>query len=87
MFDVYMRENGKKHPPVFAVDNNASLWGTEKLGIPICNPETILDVPEDERIVILCNAFYEEIAKQLNDMGINHYELTEEIMRMNGKPI
>ncbi|WP_349946590.1 sugar phosphate isomerase/epimerase [Lacrimispora sp. BS-2] len=87
MFDVYMGEYGKKYPPVFAVDNNACLWGTEKLGIPICNPEAILEIPEDERIVILCNAYYEEIAKQLNDMGINHYELTEEILRMNGKPI
>ncbi|PJJ31126.1 sugar phosphate isomerase/epimerase family protein [Lacrimispora celerecrescens] len=87
MFDVYMGEYGKKHPPVFAVDNNACIWGTEKLGIPICNPETLLEVPEDERIVILCNAYYEEIAKQLNDMGINHYELTEEIIRMSGKPI
>ncbi|MDR1772919.1 MAG: sugar phosphate isomerase/epimerase [Hungatella sp.] len=87
MFDVYMGQYGKKHPPVFAIDNNACLWGTEKLGIPICNPEAIFEIPEDERIVILCNGYYEEIAKQLSDMGINHYELTEEILRMNGKPI
>lgn len=87
MFDVYMGEYGEKYPPIFAVDNNAHLWGTEKLGIPICNPQDILEVQEEDRIVILCNAYYEEIAKQLGDMGINHYELTEEILRMNGKPI
>lgn len=87
MFDVYMGEYGEKHPPIFVVDNNAQLWGTEKLGIPICNPQSILKVQEEDRIVILCNAYYEEIAKQLGDMGINHYELTEEILRMNGKPI
>jgi sugar phosphate isomerase/epimerase len=87
MFDVYMGEYGEKYPPIFAVDNNAHLWGTEKLGVPICNPQAILEVQEEDRVVILCNAYYEEIAKQLEDMGINHYELTEEILRMNGKPI
>lgn len=87
MFDVYMGEYGKKYPPIFAVDNNAHLWGTEKLGVSICNPQAILEVQEEDRIVILCNAYYEEIAKQLGDMGINYYELTEEILRMNGKPI
>jgi sugar phosphate isomerase/epimerase len=87
MFDVYMGQYGKKYSPVFAVDNNASLWGTEKMGIPICNPEAILEIQEEDRIVILCNAYYEEIAKQLSDMGINHYVMTEEILRFNGKPI
>lgn len=87
MFDVYMKEYGGKYPPVFAVDNNAFLWGTKKLGIPICDPRTILELQEEERIVILCNGYYEEIARQLDDMGIHQYELTEEILRMNGKLI
>ena len=87
MFDVYMKEYGKKYPPAFAVDNNSSLWGTEKSGIPICNPQSILKLQEDERIIILCNGYYEEIARQLDDMGIHQYELTEEILRMNGKLI
>lgn len=87
MFDVYMKEYGGKYPPFFAVDNNVSLWGTEKLGIPICDPRTILELQEEERIVIICNGYYEEITRQLNDMGIHQYELTEEILRMNGKPI
>ncbi|NLL75906.1 MAG: sugar phosphate isomerase/epimerase [Clostridiales bacterium] len=87
MFDVYMKEFGGKYPPDFAVDNNASLWGTFKMGIPICKPQDILKIPENERVVIVCNAYYEEIIEQLRGMGIDDYELTEEILRMNGKPI
>lgn len=87
MFDVYMQEFGKKHPPDFAVDNNADLWGTVKMGIPVRNPRDILKIVENQRIVIVCNAYYEEIIEQLREMGIDDYELTEEILRMNGKPV
>lgn len=87
MFDVYMKEFGTKYPPIFAVDNNKSLWGTTKLGIPICNPDKILDIPEKDRAIILCNAFYEEISEQLREMGVHDYILTEEVLRMNGKPL
>ncbi len=87
MFDGYMREFGEKYPPEFAVDNNSSLWGTRKLGVSICNPQDILKIPESERKVILCNAYYEEIIEQLKTMGIRDYELSEEILRMNGKPV
>ncbi len=87
MFDVYMRDFGKKYPPFFAVDNNASLWGTDKLGIVIRSPQDILAVPEEERVIILCNAYYEDNIKQLEDMGIYRYELTEEILRMTGRPL
>lgn len=87
MFDVYMKEFGSKYPPVFAVDNNSELWGTSKRDILIHNPQDILSIPEDERLVIICNAFYEEIIDQLEKMGISEYILTEEILRMNGKPI
>lgn len=87
MFDVYMKEFGTEYPPMFAVDNNPLLWNTVKMGVAICNPEEIVRIPENERIVILCNAYYEEITKQLREMGIHDYVLTEEILRMNGKPI
>lgn len=75
MFDIYMKEYGIKFGPAFAVDNNASLWGTKKSGILICPPQDIVKVPEENRSVILCTIYYEEIEKQLNDMGIYNYEL------------
>lgn len=87
MFDVYMEEFGDKYPPDFTVDNNTSLWGTVKQGVPIYSPGDILRIPDNERVVIICNAYYEEIIEQLEDMGINDYILTEEILRMNGKPM
>lgn len=87
MFDVYMKEFGSKYPPIFVADNNSVLWGTSKRDISIHNPQDILNIPQDERMVIICNAFYEEIIVQLEEMGISEYILTEEVLRMNGKPI
>lgn len=87
MFDVYMRDFGSKYPPFFVVDNNAALWGTDKLGIPIRSPRDILGIPEEGREIILCNAYYEDNIKQLHDMGIDQCVLTEEILRMTGRPL
>lgn len=87
MFNVYMQQFGKKYPPLFAVDNNEKLWGTVKSGVRICNPIDILKIPEEERLVIICNAYYEEICVQLSCMGVRNSLLSEEILRMNGKPI
>lgn len=87
MLNVYMKEYGEKYPPELIVDNNASLWGTQKYGITIGKPQDIGKVPREDRKIIICNAYYEEIIEQLANMNIFEYELTEEILRMNGKPL
>lgn len=82
MFDAFMNEFGEKNPPIFVVDNNSDLWGTQKKGIPIRDPKDILLIPEEERVVIVCNAFVNAIALQLEEMGVNEYLYCEEVYRM-----
>lgn len=53
------------------VDNNKQLWGTELNGVEIVNPKEICNYKVD--IVIIASESYEEIAKQLDQMGIFDY--------------
>ena len=59
---------GKLYKPLFAVDNNDKLWGSKKNGILIYNPNRIKDIPKEERLVIICSRYYEEIGVQLQEM-------------------
>lgn len=72
MLFYYMKEWGKLYPPVFAVDNNSALWGKKVHGVKVEPPEKILEIPGDERNVMICNLQYlAEIKKQLEEMGVN----------------
>lgn len=73
MLEYYLRHEGKKYPPEFAVDNNSGKWGTEVLGIPVRQPDAILDVPADNLCLVICSIYYREIAKQLSAMGVEQY--------------
>jgi len=73
MLEHYLEHEGKKYPPEFAVDNNSGKWGTEVSGIPVRQPDAILDVPTDNLCLIICSIYYREIAKQLRTMGIKQY--------------
>ncbi len=86
MLDVYMKFFGEEYRPHYIVDNNAKLWGTQKYGILICDPKMLAQSEQKNNVVIICSAYYEEIIIQLQSMGINQYELSEEILRMSGKP-
>lgn len=66
----YMCEWGNKYPPAFMVDNNPDLWDKTYHGIPIRKPEAILEVPEDQRNVFICNRFYGSVGVQLTQMGV-----------------
>lgn len=70
----YMNIWGDRFKPSFIVDNDKNKWGTLYQGIEVKSPEAILDVPEDERLVILCNMRYEEIGVQLDKMGVKYTE-------------
>lgn len=66
----YMCEWAGKYPPAFMVDNNSSLWGQSFYGVPIRKPEAILEVPEDQRNVFICNQYYGPVGEQLTQMGV-----------------
>lgn len=74
----YMHTWGRKFPPVFLVDNNTDLWGKEKYGLPVKAPEAILEIPEEERRVLLCSGFYREIGAQLTSMGIPYTRYSDQ---------
>ena len=64
-----MKNYGEKYPPLFTCDNNPARWGEDFYGIKIESPEKLRDLPENTGIFI-CNIYYREIEKQLQDMGI-----------------
>ena len=66
----YMCEWSHKYPPAFMVDNNSSLWGQTRYGVPVRKPEAILEIPEDQRNVFICNQYYGPVGEQLRQMGV-----------------
>ena len=69
----YMKNYGKKYPPLFTCDNNPKLWGSEFEGLAVRNPEELKTLPEDCGVYI-CNMYYREIETQLREMGIKNIE-------------
>jgi len=72
MAQNYMESWGEKYPPAFLVDNNSKAWGMEAYGFEIKSPNSILEIPEQERSVWICNQYYDAVGKQLRDMGIEY---------------
>ncbi len=74
-FENYMAcyglEEGKR--PLFAVDNNLSAVGGHKLGVEIKAPKVLADMNREQFYVVICCARYEEIGRQLEEMGIMDY--------------
>lgn len=68
----YIVNWAKDYPPYRMVDNNQNKWGQEFFGVPIVSPETILEIPPEERNVFICNMYYSQIATQLEQMGIDY---------------
>ena len=73
MCEKYMEYYGWQYPPLFACDNNPRLWGKRRYGLEVKPPEALKGLPR-ECAVIICNTFYEEIAGQLREMGIENIE-------------
>lgn len=78
MLTDYMCTFGEKYPPHFAVDNGKSRWDTEIAGVPVKSPQAILDVPEEERNVVICCMYYDEIGRQLQEMGVTYEEFWDQ---------
>ena len=71
MCRAYMKCYGEKYPPLYTCDNNSRVWGNEFCGLIIHNPEDLKSLPED-CAVFICNVYYDEIEKQLREMGIKN---------------
>ncbi len=69
----YMACYGEKYPPLFICDNNPKLWGTKIYGIEVKPPKDLRTLPKDCGVIV-CNVFYQEIAEQLREMGIEQIE-------------
>ena len=67
----YMDYYGQKYPVLFTCDNNQNRWGQTFEGLEIRSPEALKDLPEDCAI-FLCNMYYDEVERQLRDMGIQN---------------
>lgn len=72
-FDYYMSKYGEKYPPVFAVDNRESLWGTLKTGVEIKSPSDLFEMQPDETFVMVCVKDYESVVNQLMEHGLYDY--------------
>ncbi len=73
----YMDTLGDKYPPYFAVDNGKMRWGTKVCGVDVKAPSAILDVPAEERNVVICCMYYDAISAQLKAMGVEHSEFQD----------
>ena len=75
-FDIYMNEYGildKKYSPAYAIDNDSSKWNTEKNGVKIVNPLTLLQEKEEDVLVIICSKNYDDMLLQLRELGNFNY--------------
>lgn len=68
----YIVNWAQDYPPYRMVDNNQDKWGQEFFGVPIVSPETILEIPPEERNVFICNMYYSQISAQLEQMGVDY---------------
>lgn len=75
MFEDYMKKYGGKYRPVFLVDNDSDKWGRFRMGIEICSPKKLLELPKEKYKLIVCSFYYKEIGKQLEEMGITDYKV------------
>ncbi|SFT57821.1 Sugar phosphate isomerase/epimerase [Selenomonas sp. GACV-9] len=71
MCRAYMKCYGEDFPPLYTCDNNPQVWGKEFCGLSVHAPEDLRSLPEDCAIFI-CNVYYEEIERQLRDMGLKN---------------
>jgi len=56
----------------FFCDNSLLRQGSEFYGLPIFSPDKLLEESKDDTLVIINTEYYQEIAKQLLDMGFEH---------------
>lgn len=74
-FNKYMNKFGDKYPPLYAVDNNSDVWGTDKKGVQIKNPLCLSSETSDNLLVIICAKNSSSIIEQLLSMRMYDYRI------------
>lgn len=72
MAQNYMEEWGSRYKPAFFADNNKDNWGEIRMGVEVKSPDEIKNIPEQDRLVLICNLFYDAIGEQLDGMGVGY---------------
>lgn len=67
----YMKCYGEQYPPLFACDNDSSLWGSVFCGLEIKPPEALRHLHRDCGVMI-CNMYYRDIERQVRELGIEN---------------
>lgn len=73
MLDDYMQKYGSQYMPKYLIDNSEENWGKEKYGIIITGPGSLINLPKENLHIIICNIYYRQIGKQLENMGFSEY--------------
>ena len=73
MLDDYMQKYGSQYMPKYLIDNSEEKWGKEKYGIIITGPGSLINLPKENLHIIICNIYYRQIGKQLENMGFSEY--------------
>ena len=62
-----------QYMPKYLIDNSEEKWGKEKYGIIITGPGSLINLPKENLHIIICNIYYRQIGKQLENMGFSEY--------------
>lgn len=69
MLEHYMLHYGDICKPDYIIDNNSDLWGKRKYECDICSPKILQQFQPNDVHIIICNIYYNEIARQIRSLG------------------
>lgn len=75
LFALYLAQHGEDHDPAFTVDNDSAKWGLLRHGHMVCPPQRLQELPSEQRHLIVCSSFLEDLEPQLAAMGIEDYTI------------
>ena len=73
MAQIFYQHNKQTVKIQACVDNDSRMWEKDFNGLPVYRPDYLRGIPADERHIIICNGYYQEIGRQLQAMGIEEY--------------
>ncbi len=68
--DIALKTSRKLSEPLaFIADNNPNLWGSEELGVQVCDPKKLLEGNRSDYFVIITTTSFPVVAEQLIALG------------------
>ncbi|HNT02590.1 MAG TPA: glycosyltransferase [Bacillota bacterium] len=71
--EAAMKKYTKEYKIAYFCDNDKSKWGTSFRGVEVVSPDNLKMLDFDK--IIITSMYYDEISKQLSNMGIEKYEV------------